>query len=276
MQISILSGKGGTGKTTVAVNLAAVTGWRYVDCDVEEPNGFIFLKPEITAQKEVTVPVPHFLKEKCKLCRKCVEICQFHALGMAKVQVLIFEKLCHGCGACMMICPEGAISEKPRCIGKIEMGTSKNIECIQGVLNIGEPMSGPVIRDIKKMTTEGNSLIDCSPGSSCSVVKAIEGSDYALLVTEATEFGLHDLKIAVGLVRKMSIPFGIILNRADKYHGLIADYCQRENIRLLGVIPFDKKAAMMYSEGQLLIKDKYYRQLFEEIAQNLKGVVMCS
>lgn len=276
MQVSILSGKGGTGKTTVAVNLAAVTGWRYVDCDVEEPNGFIFLKPQVVKQKEVAIPVPHINKEKCILCKKCVEICQFHALGMAKDQVLVFEKLCHGCGACTLICPEDAILEVDRNIGKIEEGKGEGIECIQGVLNIGEPMSGPVIRDIKKTITAGNSLIDCSPGSSCSVVKAIEGSDYALLVTEPTEFGLHDLRIAVGLVRKMEIPFGLILNRADKYHAMITDYCQKENIPLLGVIPFDKKAAMMYSEGQLLIKDKYYRQLFEEIGQNLREVVMCS
>jgi len=276
MQVSILSGKGGTGKTTVAVNLAAITGWRYVDCDVEEPNGFIFLKPEIMNQKEVSIQVPDINKEKCILCKKCVEICQFNALGMAKDRVVFFEKLCHGCGACSLICPEGAVSERDRNVGKIEEGKGKGIECIQGVLNIGEPMSGPVIRDIKEMIGKGNSLIDCSPGSSCSVVKAIEGTDYAILVTEPTEFGLHDLRIAVGLVRKMGIPFGLILNRADRYHTMITDYCQRENIRLLGVIPYDKKAAMMYSEGQLLIKDRYYRRLFEEIGQNLREVVMCS
>ncbi|MEL7566720.1 MAG: ATP-binding protein [Dehalobacterium sp.] len=276
MQVSILSGKGGTGKTTIAVNLAAVTGWRYVDCDVEEPNGFIFLKPEILQRQEVSIPVPDINKGKCILCKKCVEICQFHALGMAKDQVMFFEKLCHGCGACGLVCPEGAVSERERNIGKIEEGRGKGIECIQGVLNIGEPMSGPVIRDIKKMIVKGISLVDCAPGSSCSVVKAIEGSDYAILVTEPTEFGLHDLRIAVGLVRKMGIPFGLILNRADKYHTMITNYCQGENIRLLGVIPYDKKAAMLYSEGQLLIKDKYYRRLFEEIGQNLREVIMCS
>lgn len=276
MQISILSGKGGTGKTTVAVNLAAVTGWRYVDCDVEEPNGFIFLKPEISARDDVAIPVPDINKEKCILCKKCVDICQFNALGMAKDQVLFFDKLCHGCGACMLVCPEHAISEKDRNIGMIEEGIGQGISCIQGVLNLSEPMSGPIIRKIKKRITQGISLIDCAPGSSCTVVKSIEGSDYAVLVTEPTEFGLHDLKIAVGLVRKMGVPFGLILNRADKYHKLIANYCQEEHIRMLGVIPFDKKAAMMYSEGQLLIKDKYYRQLFEEISRNLKEVVKCS
>lgn len=276
MQISILSGKGGTGKTTVAVNLAAVTGWCYADCDVEEPNGFIFLKPEVVNQKEVVIPVPVINKEKCILCKKCVEICQFHALGMAKDRVVFFEKLCHGCGACELICPEKAILERDRIIGKIEEGQGKGVQCIQGVLNIGEPMSGPIISDIKETICQKDSLVDCSPGSSCSVVKAIEGSDYAILVTEPTEFGLHDLKIAVGLVKKMGIPFGLIINRADKYRNLITDYCQSENILLLGVIPFDKKAAMMYSEGQLLIKDPYYKNLFKEIAENLKEAVMCN
>ncbi len=276
MQISILSGKGGTGKTTVAVNLAAITGWRYVDCDVEEPNGFIFLNPGVVAREDVAIPVPNINKEKCILCKRCVEICQFNALAMVKDQVLFFEKLCHGCGACMLVCPEEAISEKDRTIGIIEEGKGQGIECIQGVLNLGEPMSGPIIRKIKKKITQGNSLIDCSPGSSCNVVKAIEGSDYAILVTEPTEFGLHDLRVAVGLVRKMSIPFGLILNREDKYQKIIEDYCQKENIRMLGAIPFDKKAAMMYSEGKLLIKDRYYRQLFEEISDNLKEVTKCS
>ncbi len=194
----------------------------------------------------MAIPVPEFNKEKCILCRKCVEICQFHAMGMAKDQVLFFDKLCHGCGACMLVCPADAISERDRIIGKIEEGIGQGIPCIQGVLNLGEPMSGPIIRKMKEKIAAGNSLIDCSPGSSCNVVKAVEASDYAILVTEPTEFGLHDLKIAVGLVRKMGIPFGLILNRADKYHKLIAEYCQKENIRMLGVIPFDKKAAMMY------------------------------
>lgn len=284
MQVSILSGKGGTGKTTVAVNLAAVTGWHYVDCDVEEPNGFIFLKPKVTARGDVAILVPDINKEKCILCKKCVDICQFHALGMAKDQVLFFEKLCHGCGACQLVCPEDAISERGRTIGIIEegvceTGTGQGIKCIQGVLNLGEPMSGPIIRKIKQRITQdiqGTYLVDCSPGSSCNVVKAIEESEYAILVTEPTEFGLHDLKIAVGLVRKMGIPFGLILNRADKYHRLIDDYCQKENISMLGVIPFDKKAAMMYSEGQLLIKDQYYRRMFEEIGENLKEAIKCS
>jgi len=276
MQVSVLSGKGGTGKTTVATNLAVILGWRYIDCDVEEPNGFIFLKPEINETWNVDVPVPEIDQEKCILCKKCADICQFHALGMAKENVLVFEKLCHGCGACTLVCPAGAISERGRTIGRIDQGKNGPLECLQGVLNVGEPMSGPIISQLKKITDSGSSIIDCSPGSSCSVVKAIEGSDYAVLVTEPTEFGLHDLKIAVELVRKMQIPFGLIINRADRYNSLITDYCSRERIPLIGVIPFEKKAARLYSEGRLLIDDLKYRSLFEEIGEELKGVMGCS
>ncbi len=249
MQISVLSGKGGTGKTTLAVNLAAVMGWHYVDCDVEEPNGFIFLKPEISETKDVTIPVPVFDRSKCTLCKKCVDICQFHALGMAKNRVLVFEKLCHGCGACTLVCPEGAISEKDRMIGKVERGRGQGIDCLQGVLNVGEPMAGPIIRDLKKSLSEGNFLIDCSPGSSCNVVKAIEGSQFALLVTEPTEFGLHDLKIAVGLVRKMAIPFGLIINRADQYNRLITNYCRQETISVASFLLRKKRPKCMQRDG---------------------------
>lgn len=276
MKISVLSGKGGTGKTTIATNLAMLLGWRYVDCDVEEPNGFIFLNPRIMETLEVKVPVPVIEQEKCILCKKCVEICQFHALGMAKDRVLVFEKLCHGCGACVLVCPTEAISETGRVIGKIDRGRNDKIECLRGVLNIGEPMSPPLIGALKKLIEQSNSILDCSPGSSCSVVKAIEGSDYALLVTEPTEFGLHDLKIAVSLVKRMEIPFGMIINRADQHNNLITNYCTQEGIPLIGIIPFEKEAARIYSEGRLLISKERYRQLFQDIINNLAEVMKCN
>ncbi|MDD2497732.1 MAG: ATP-binding protein [Desulfitobacteriaceae bacterium] len=276
MQISVLSGKGGTGKTTIATNLAVIMGGYYVDCDVEEPNGFIFLKPNISKSKDVSIPTPQIDYTKCTLCKKCVQVCQFNALGIAGNQVLVFEKLCHGCGACLLACPDGAISEKERAIGKIDAGQSGELKCLQGVLNVGEPMAGPIIRDLKEMVKEESSLIDCSPGSSCNVVKAISGAHYAILVTEPTAFGLHDLKIAVELVRKLKLPFGLIINRGNDDNRMIIDYCEKEKIRLLGVIPFDRRVAEIYSRGNLLIEDEHYREIFEELAENIREVVRCS
>lgn len=276
MKISILSGKGGTGKTTVATNLAKILKYRYVDCDVEEPNGFIFLKPQAIEAKDVEALVPVINYDRCVLCGKCVEACQFNALANTGKEIMIFEKLCHGCGACTLICPEEAIKEEGRVIGRIDIGNANDIECIRGILNIGEPMSGPIISKLKRMIDDNNTIIDCSPGSSCNVVKAIQDSDFAVLVTEATEFGLHDLKIAVGLAIKMGIPFGVIINRADEYTYLIERYCNENNISILGSIPFDRKAAELYSEGNLLINNERYEKIFSEIAQNIEEVVLCS
>ncbi len=270
MQIAVLSGKGGTGKTTISTNLAKIMKYAYVDCDVEEPNGFIFLKPEITETKDVFIPVPSVKKEKCITCKACVDICEFNALANVGEEILLFEKLCHGCGACLLICPENAITEKERSIGKIKIGKSEDIDFAMGILNPGEPMAGPIISELKKKIDEKMTLIDCAPGSSCNVVKALIDSDYALLVTEPTAFGLHDLKIAVELVRDMNIPFGVIINRSDEYENMITDYCKKENIKIIGTIPFYKKAALLYSQGKLLIEDVEYEKLFQSIKNNLE------
>ena len=273
MQIAILSGKGGTGKTTVSTNLAKVMGCRYVDCDVEEPNGAIFLKPNITETRDIQIPIPIIDEEKCTGCKKCVDICQFNALALVKQNVMLFEKLCHGCGACTIICPVSAISEQGRSVGKIDIGKYEDNEFFSGTLNISEPMAGPIISQLKHLIDDNPTIIDCSPGSSCNVVKAVQDADYAILVTEPTAFGLHDLKIAVELVRKMSIPFGIIINRVSEDDNLISRYCDNENITILGTIPFDRKIAVLYSYGSLLIEDKTYKQIFEDISANLQGVM---
>jgi len=273
MQIAILSGKGGTGKTTVSTNLAKMLGCRYVDCDVEEPNGAIFLKPNITETKDIQIPVPIIDEEKCTGCKKCVDICQFNALALVKQNVMLFEKLCHGCGACTIICPVNAISEQGRTVGKIDIGKYESNEFLSGTLNIGEPMAGPIISHLKHLIDDSNTIIDCSPGSSCNVVKAVQDADYAILVTEPTAFGLHDLKIAVELVRKMNIPFGVIINRVTKDDNLISRYCEEENIAILGTIPFDRKIAVLYSYGKLLAEDDAYKSIFEDIASSLQEVM---
>lgn len=276
MEIAVLSGKGGTGKTTVATNLAKTLGWSYVDCDVEEPNGFIFLNPKVTDTREVTIPVPKINQEKCTDCKECVEICQFNALAHVGNQILLFEKLCHGCGACTLVCPTNAIEEQGRVIGQIDIGDDDHISCIRGILNIGEPMAGPIISQLKSLIGKEATLLDCSPGSSCNVVKAISGADYALLITEPTSFGLHDLKIAVGLARKMNIPFGVIINRAEEEENLIDQYCKEEGIEVIGRILFDRKAAVLYAKGKLLIEDEDYKKRFQEIGDKVKEVILCS
>lgn len=275
MQIAVLSGKGGTGKTTVSTNLAKILNVRYIDCDVEEPNGFIFLKPENIIEENVSIPVPNIDKNKCVHCKKCIEICQFNALVHID-EVMLFEKLCHGCGACKAICPTMAITEYDRPIGKIYEGNSDEMECLSGILNVTEPMAGPIISHLKRKIDNKTTIIDCSPGSSCNVVKSLLDVDYAILVTEPTEFGLHDLKIAVELIRKMNIPFGVIINRISNKNNVVSTYCLDENITVLGTIPYDKQIAIMYSKGDLLINEKRYNKIFNNIVDNIKEVTKCN
>lgn len=277
MQISVLSGKGGTGKTTVAVNLASVMGYRYVDCDVEEPNGFIFLKPDVNSVKSIQVLNPMIDNDKCAMCNKCVEICQYNALARTPKGMILFEKLCHGCGACMLACSSGAINEGERPIGKIEIGSNGQIQCLRGVLDVGEPMAGPIISGLKKLVNDnGNSIIDCSPGSSCNVVKAVIDSDFALVVTEPTEFGLHDLKITVSLLRKLGIPFAVIINRDDGCENVVTAYCSDEGIKVIARIPFRREIALLYSKGKLLIENQEYLEIFKNIAIEVKEEMTCS
>lgn len=273
MKIAVLSGKGGTGKTTVSASLAASLPYcQYIDCDVEEPNGAIFLAPEITVSSPVKVPVPEADMSKCDSCGLCANACQFNAIAVVKGKVLVFPEICHHCGACVIACPNDAIKEVERIIGVVEANGDDTF--LHGKLNVGEPISIPIIQELKKRIKKDTTvIIDCSPGASCTVVQSIEECDYCVLVTEPTPFGLHDLKIGVQLVRKMGIPFGVVLNKASDSSRLIHEFCESEGIDLLMEIPFSQDIAKGYSKGILpvqingLWKEKF-RELYKRIERS--------
>ncbi len=276
MNIAVLSGKGGTGKTTVAVNLAEILTANYLDCDVEEPNGFIFLKPSEITSRDVHVLSPVIDQEQCNLCGECTETCQFNALFNTKKEILVFEKLCHSCQACSLVCRPEALSFQERKIGVLEKGKKEKIQCWRGILDVGEPMAVPVIRELLKDAPSGPNLLDCSPGTSCNAVNSLRFAQGAILVTEPSAFGLHDLKMAVKLVQGLKLPFGIIIN---KWHGegsFLEEYFKEEKINVLGQIPYDRKAAEKYSRGGMLKDIPVYREAFHKIAERVREVLKCN
>ncbi|MFD3156659.1 P-loop NTPase [Haloimpatiens sp. FM7330] len=272
MNIGILSGKGGTGKTTVSTNLAKILKATYIDCDVEEPNGFIFLKPEITKEEDVKVIFPVVDDKKCTNCCECVIACEFNALARVGEDIMLFQKLCHGCTACKFACDYDAVSFQERSIGKVEEGTSGDIKCKRGILNIGEPMAVPVIKKLLSNVEDELNIIDCSPGTSCNVVNTLQKIDMAILVTEPTEFGLHDLKLAVGLVQQLNIPFGIVINKEVSSENIIRHYCRENSIQIIGSIPYSREVAAIYSKGKMLVEDEKFKTIFQNIAEEMKVV----
>ena len=281
MIISIASGKGGTGKTTIAVNLAlSIDNVQLLDCDVEEPNAHIFLKPEIKEQAKAYIPVPEIDESKCTYCGKCREVCVYNAIAVlpksdsCSGSVMVFAQLCHGCGACSALCPGKAIKEVFREIGIVESGVCGAIDFVHGRLNIGEAMSVPLIRQVKKhINPQKTVIIDAPPGTSCPVVTSVKGSDFCLLVTEPTPFGLNDLILAVEVLRKLTIPFGVVINRADLGNNKTEEYCGRENIPVLMRIPFKKEIAVAYSRGEPLFKAfPEYRRDFQKLFKDISAL----
>lgn len=272
-KVAILSGKGGTGKTLIAVNLAADEKVAtYIDCDVEEPNGHLFFKPTEITENKITIKIPEVNNELCNGCRKCVDFCKFNALAYIG-KIMLFEEVCHSCGGCVLLCPQKALNEKEKAIGVIRSGKSLQVDVISGVLNTGEVSGIPIIKGLLKniKNSKGFTFIDCPPGSACIVMESIKDTDYCIMVAEPTIFGAHNLKMVHELVKLFGIPCAVVLNKCTEGYNPSEAYCDEYGIKILAKIPFDKELGMINSEGRIAARENqsYYR-LFNRLLQNVK------
>lgn len=270
--VAVLSGKGGTGKTLVSVNLAAAASESvYVDCDVEEPNGHLFFKPVVRREESVTVKVPEIVADRCTGCRKCVDFCAFHALAFAGGKPILFDEVCHSCGGCALICPAGAIREKDKAVGDVCSGISGNVAVHTGSLNIGEASGIPVIKKLMEKITGneyGPVFIDCPPGSSCAVMESIRDADYCVLVAEPTVFGAHNLAMVYELVELFGKPSGVVLNKCIEGENPSEMFCLENHVPILGKIPFDSELGTLNSEGKIAVREsERFRALFAPIQE---------
>lgn len=290
MNIAVLSGKGGTGKTLLSVNMAAASeSATYIDCDVEEPNGYLFFKPEAIVEENVSVKIPEVNKELCSGCRKCVDFCKFNALAFIKKAPIVFGDICHSCGGCSLLCPENAITEKDKVIGKIEKGKSQGIDVYTGILNTGEVSGVPIIEKLleenRKFSSNGEvsnnieeneklSIIDCPPGSACIVMESIKDADFCVLVAEPTAFGAHNLEMVYELVSLFGKPFGVVLNKCLDGENPSEEFCKEKGIKILGRVPFEKELGELNSNAKIAAREsERYNKLFKNILETVKGEV---
>ena len=277
MKIAVASGKGGTGKTTVAVSLAlswdsAVT---FADCDVEEPNSQIFLKPDITASRQFSLQIPAIDEEKCNYCGKCREICRFNAITIFGKTIMSFPDMCHSCGGCFLVCDQGAIREAKRTVGTVEWGMAKEMAFFQGRLRVGEAMSSPLIKEVKKQAENSQTdltVLDAPPGTSCPVIKTVRDTNFVVLVAEPTPFGLHDLKLAASTIATLNIPMGVVINKSGLGDNSVENWCKDHGIPVLMNIPFSRAAAEAYATGRPLVElqpelKTGFKRIIEEISQ---------
>ncbi|CBH22142.1 conserved protein of unknown function [Acetoanaerobium sticklandii] len=273
LKIAVLSGKGGTGKTLVSVNLAYTAKKAlYLDCDVEEPNGHLFFKPDYLTKEDVSVKIPYVNDYLCNGCKKCVDFCKFNALAYINNKVKVFSEVCHSCGGCMEICPESAISEINKSIGKIEKGNLEDVTVVSGILNTGEASGVPIIKAMidDENINEQVTIVDCPPGSACIVMESIKDADYCLLVAEPTLFGSHNLKMVYDLVRLFKKPFGVVLNKTQDGFNPSKEFCENNKIKILSEIPFDVELGKLNSDGKIVSKEnRSYHDLFAKLLTDI-------
>jgi MinD superfamily P-loop ATPase len=276
MNIAIASGKGGTGKTTIATNLAlSLNNVQLIDCDVEEPNAHIFLQVKMKEHEDVTVKIPKINTEKCDFCGKCADFCAYNALAIVTLKVLIFPELCHSCGGCKLVCPQTAIDWSERSIGRIEHGKVNHLDFYHGLLNVGEAMTLPLIKTLKQKINKNKHVIfDAPPGTSCPVIETIQDSDFVILVTEPTPFGLYDLKLAVEVVKHLNIAFGVIINRDGVGNNDVEEYLIKEKISLLMKIPHSEQIAKLYSQGIPFVEQlSRWKREFQHLFARIEGEI---